>query len=133
MDVIGEGAEGEGEEDRCRLGLKMRTMISPKMIRRRRNMHFLRPVFFWYLRICEERSISGSLHTRAKRNLLGCHFELFDGTFEMNGGLLNIILNAIKESPLVYHKRREILEELCERRNRVGNLSQLSVSCSQFC
>jgi len=32
------------------LGLKMSVTISPKMIRRRRKIHFRRPVFFWYLR-----------------------------------------------------------------------------------
>ena len=41
----GGSAGGEG----CRRGLKMRTMMRPKMIRSSRKMHCRRPVFFWYL------------------------------------------------------------------------------------
>ena len=33
----------------CLRGLKIRTMIRPKMISRRRKMHFRRPVLRWYL------------------------------------------------------------------------------------
>ena len=40
---------GDGADEACRRGLKMSTMIRPKMISRSRSMHALRPVFFWYL------------------------------------------------------------------------------------
>lgn len=45
----GDGVGGCGEW--CRLGLKISTRMSPKMIRRRRNMYFRLPVFFWYLKV----------------------------------------------------------------------------------
>ncbi|KIK28036.1 hypothetical protein PISMIDRAFT_674384 [Pisolithus microcarpus 441] len=35
--------------ERCRRGLKIKTIISPKMMSNKRKMIFRRPVFFWYL------------------------------------------------------------------------------------
>jgi hypothetical protein len=49
-DKGGWGVTLEGEW--CR-GLKMRTMINPKMISKSRNIQLLLPVFFWYLNIGE--------------------------------------------------------------------------------
>lgn len=40
---------GDGADEACRRGLKMSTTIRPKMMSRRRNIHALLPVFFWYL------------------------------------------------------------------------------------
>ena len=56
MEGVSEGSKvitGAGAEE-CRRGLNMRTRMRPKMISRRRNMHFRRPVFFWYLTEREE-------------------------------------------------------------------------------
>lgn len=36
----------DGEEEECRLGLKIKMIIKPKMIRSKRKMIFRRPVFF---------------------------------------------------------------------------------------
>jgi len=40
---------GVGPVEVWRRGLKMRTTTSPKMMSKRRKMHFRLPVFFWYL------------------------------------------------------------------------------------
>lgn len=45
-----------------RLGLKISTMMSPKIIKSSRKMHFRLPVFFWYLE-----AHSGECH-RNRRN-----------------------------------------------------------------
>jgi len=43
------GGWGVGVGEEWRRGLKMRTMINPKMISKSRKIQLLLPVLFWYL------------------------------------------------------------------------------------
>jgi hypothetical protein len=61
------GGGGGGEADACRFGLNISTRISPNMMSNSKNMHFLLPVFSWYLQSTHDESINEKLQKQNKK------------------------------------------------------------------
>jgi hypothetical protein len=66
------------------------------------------------------------------RSKLPCrNFELLDGVLHLHGRLLDIVLDAVEQRALIDNEHREILEQLCKGRDRVGNFGQLLVPSAE--
>ena len=87
------------EEGWCR-GLKIRTIINPKMISRSRNIQLLLPVFFWYLNGAGARHEShdqeGLTEDYAEEFSLCCDIQVLNGLGHLNRRLFDIIFYAVQ-------------------------------------
>jgi hypothetical protein len=107
---MGVGAAGE----ELRRGLKTRTRTSAKIMSKRRKMHFRLPVFFWYLSSTgtrnrkgdegEKRSINQTLIaiSNTRQHPPSGDFKLLYRLVHVDGRLLDVVFDAVKECALVY-------------------------------
>ena len=57
-----------------------------------------------------------------------CNVKLLHSLRDVHARLLDVVLDAVEERALVDNERAEVLEELCELRDRLGDLRQLAVA-----
>lgn len=94
-------------------------------------MHFLRPVLFWYLQKNAARSAAASTRRVSRGHARSSDVELADSVRDVHARLLDVVLDAVEQRALVDDERAQVLEQLRQVRDRLGDLAQLAVALPQ--